>query len=192
MKMKKITSLMLCGLVVATLATGCSQNKGADKGTEGQTTASTTSGESEMFPKIDLKDTMGNKVDNSMFKNNKLTILNMWNTGCQSCIDEMPNLEKMNKNFEKMGAKIVGINYDIQNEPNQVKDIIKKQGVTYQNVIVNSSSNEEIRSYMEKIFAYPTTVFVNSEGKIVGQMEGTIDGPDRIKEIEKMIKDNSK
>ncbi|SFE67079.1 TlpA family protein disulfide reductase [Peptostreptococcus sp. D1] len=192
MKMKKITSLMLCGLVVVTLATGCSQNKGADKGTEGQKTASTAIDESGMFPKLDLKDTMGNKVDNSIFKNNKLTILNIWNTDCQPCVDEMPNLEKMNKNFEKMGAKIIGVNYDIQNKPKQAEDIIKKQGVTYQNVIVNSSSNEEIRSYMEKIFAYPTTVFVNSEGKIVGKMEGTIDSPERVKEIEKIIKDNSK
>lgn len=47
------------------------------------------------------EDINGNKVDSSIFSKYKLTVVNVWNTGCTPCVGEIPTLDKLNKEYEK-------------------------------------------------------------------------------------------
>lgn len=115
-----------------------------------------------------LKDLEGNEIVSSdVFKENKLTMINIWATFCGPCIREMPDLQKIHEELKEQGVAVLGIIGDTPDEDNEIaaKKIIETKGVKFINVI----PDEEIKSSLiESIAGYPTTLFVDSEGKIVG------------------------
>ena len=44
-------------------------------------------------------DTQGNPVSNDIFSDYDTTMVNFWNNGCGTCIEEMPELEKLYQQF---------------------------------------------------------------------------------------------
>ena len=47
----------------------------------------------DIFPEFIGKDFNGNDVDNSLFANNTVTVINFWFNGCKPCIAELPKLK---------------------------------------------------------------------------------------------------
>lgn len=137
------------------------------------------------FPKFHGKDFDGNDVDNSMFKNNKITVLNLWFNGCAACVNEMPALDQFNKKLKEKGAEVVGVNVEAGENAESLavaKDILAKQGVSYRNITIDG--DQELMDYLAKIFAFPTTIIVDRNGNIIGDpIVGAIDGEKRQKEI---------
>ncbi len=100
-----------------------------------------------------------------IFSKNEITVLNLWASWCGPCVGEMPELEELHKELQEKGCGVVGILVDA-NEGSGLKDgqeIIADTGVTYINLIPWEGLNETIS------FKYlPTTIFVDSNGQIVG------------------------
>lgn len=61
---------------------------------------------------MQTEDIKGNKVDSSIFSENKLTVINLWNTGCTPCITEIPELDKLNKYYADKGVSIKGLVFE--------------------------------------------------------------------------------
>ena len=101
-----------------------------------------------------------------IFANNKLTMVNCWASWCGPCIQEMPELEAMSKEFEEKGCQIIGVLMDGNTAQglSDAKEIIKDTGVTYPNVVVWDGFTKAI-----VLQGYPTTFFVNDKGEIVGE-----------------------
>lgn len=139
----------------------------------------------ENFPTFTAQDMNGNKVTNDIFNKSKLSVVNFWFTGCEACIGEMPELEKLSTKLKEKDVQLIGICTDANNEDYkaEAKKILEKNGVTFTNLAMDS--NSEIDSYLKSIVAFPTTIIVNSEGKIVG--ETIIGGLDDEKQIEKLM-----
>ena len=53
-----------------------------------------------------------NQVDESVFKGKKLTMINIWATYCGPCINEMPALGKISREYAGEGFQIIGIPVD--------------------------------------------------------------------------------
>lgn len=49
----------------------------------------------DVFLEFTAKDFEGNEVDQSVFANTKLTMMNVWATFCGTCIREMPELGEL-------------------------------------------------------------------------------------------------
>ena len=47
------------------------------------------------FPEFSEADTEGNPVSSDIFADYDATIVNFWNNGCGTCIEEMPELEEL-------------------------------------------------------------------------------------------------
>lgn len=142
----------------------------------------------EKFPEFTGTDFEGNKVDEGIFKKNKVTVLNFWFNGCSACVNEMPGLEKFNKELKGKETEIVGVNvrYDDDKELQEAKEIVKKQGVTYKNITIDGG--DKAKKYLDKIMAFPTTVLVDQDGNVIGKpISGNIDNEKSQKEILKMI-----
>ncbi len=90
---KKLTVVALTMVAIASLAVGCTSSK------EGST--NTANSNSKLFKEMKTEDINGNKVDSSIFSKYKLTVVNVWNTGCTPCVGEIPTLDKLNKEYEK-------------------------------------------------------------------------------------------
>ena len=130
---------------------------------EPQTISDIIGGKVIEFETTDLE---GNTVSSKeIFAKNQYTMINFWASFCGPCVRELPELEKLNKLFEEKGCGIIGILTDGM-EPGglaDAKDIIADTGVTYLNVIDSMGLAQAI-----DIQAIPTTIFVDSNGVIVG------------------------
>ena len=51
------------------------------------------------FPEFDEVDMEGSPVTSDIFADYDATIVNFWNNGCGSCIEEMPELEELYQDF---------------------------------------------------------------------------------------------
>ena len=109
-------------------------------------------------------DINGNEVSsNDLFKDHKLTMVNIWATFCGPCLKEMPELEKLSKKFNQDGYGLVGVIADSSTSLDEAKAIMADMGISYPNVC----NNDDIEKAMPTQVV-PTTYFVDSEGNIVG------------------------
>ena len=134
-------------------------------------TAADSSDADTPFKNFSATDYDGNKVDDSLFSNNAVTVLNFWFTGCKPCVGELSKLNKMNEAIKSMGGEVVGINTDTlddnQDGIKEAKEILKAKGASYKNLTFDSDST--VGKYAGNIMAFPTTVLVDKDGNIVGE-----------------------
>lgn len=139
-------------------------------------TTKDTSGQSEIngFKAFEGQTLDGETVDASIFKNAKLTVVNVWGTFCNPCIEELPSLGEIAKQYKNKDVQIVGIVGDVYNdsmgidEPTveDAKSIVKDTKANYTHVIPSESLYRELLTNMT---AFPTTFFIDSDGNYVGQ-----------------------
>ena len=155
-------------------------SENADKETEKadseETTVITTVAEKDQpfFSDFTSVTIDGKKVDQDILKGNKITMVNVWGTFCSACLREMPELQKISKNYEDKDLKIVGMivdTYDYSKGENteekiaKAEEIMTQTGVTYTNILPSESLNDAKLDY---IFTVPTTYFLDENGVIIG------------------------
>ena len=136
------------------------------------------------------KDLDGNDVDESLFAQNKVTVVNFWFSGCKPCVEELSKLNELNDKIKKMGGEVVGINTDTlddnQDGIKEAKKILKAQGASYKNLTFDSDST--VGEYAGNIMAFPTTVLVDKDGNIIGEpFMGGIDDQSNYDQLMKQI-----
>ena len=116
------------------------------------------------FETLDIN---GNPVKSEdIFKGHKVTMLNIWATTCSACISEMPELMRLNKEFEEKGGQIVGLVFDADEADliTEAKEIVSELGIDFLTLLPND--------YLSNTFdamSYPTTYFINEKGEIMGE-----------------------
>lgn len=184
---KKIVPTLVAIMITISLAACNTNNTDTSKKTANETA------QDNLFPKFTGTDFNNNTVDNTLFNKNEVTLLNFWFNGCSACVNEMPALEDLNKKLQKKGAELIGINVEAgssEKSLSEAKEILAKQGVTYRNLFI--SGGQKAQEYIEKIFAFPTTIMVDKSGNIIGDpITGSIEDEKKIDSILKMV-DNIK
>lgn len=107
----------------------------------------------------------GNEVTESIFSGYDLTVINVWGTFCGPCIGEMPELARWHKELPE-NVQLIGLVSDV-NEGGDVsaaQKILSDTGVEFVNLL-SSNSLIPLLSMSQYV---PTTYFVDSEGKMVG------------------------
>ena len=141
------------------------------------------------FSTVDID---GNPVDSSLFGNADVTLVNIWGTFCGPCLQEMPHLGELAAEYKDKGVQFLGIVCDTMNRDGSVNDevvalareIAQKTGATYTHLPFTDFA-DELNTVLEYV---PTTVFVNGEGKIVGELHvGSMDKAGWIQVIEQTL-----
>lgn len=181
--MKKFLSIVLTLCLIVTCFVGCKNDSDNDNSKSTSIDSSielkvpkesldkVKQNSFENFTAIDLS---GKKQTSEIFKGKKLTMINIWATFCSPCINEMPDLQKLSEEYSNKGFQIVGIISDITNVNgvyNKILigdaiDIIEDTGVSYINLLP-SDSIDMIK--LSEVYSVPETIFVDENGKIVGQ-----------------------
>ena len=143
-----------------------------------------------VFSDFSGEDFDGNKVDDSLFSGNAVTVVNFWFTGCKPCVSELSTLNELNDAIKSMGGEVVGINTEtFDGNKTAIKEaasVLESQGVKYRNLSIDSSS--AAGKYASEIMAFPTTILVDRNGNIVGEpMLGGIDNKDNYDALMKQI-----
>ena len=168
MNRKRITkkaTLALVAMMTVTSVVGCSQSNNSNKNqqgsnqkteqkTEQKTDKNTNSSlsSSTIFKDMKTTDIDGNKVDKSIFSKYKLTMVNVWNTGCSPCISEIPTLDRLNKEYREKGVSIKGMLLEsgiglTDEEKATAKEILSKANATYQQLTVTKDIVEKYHAY---------------------------------------------
>jgi thiol-disulfide isomerase/thioredoxin len=114
---------------------------------------------------FETKDLDGNPVKSEeLFAKNDVTMINIWGSFCPPCKEEMPALEKLNKEMAGKKAAVVGILGDgIEEQPiKDGKDFLAQNNITFLNLLPPENMDEVL-----PVEAYPTSFFVNSKGEIL-------------------------
>ena len=122
---------------------------------------------------LDALDLTGERVDASIFKEHKLTMVNIWATYCSPCISEMPALGELNDAYAGQGFQVVGIVTDVLNRDGsismgqlqQARQIISTTGADYRHLLPSESLDA---AKLNAVSAVPETFFVNQAGRQVG------------------------
>ena len=143
------------------------------------------------FPAFDGKDLDGNEVDSStLFEGNTVTVVNFWFTTCSPCVNELADLEELNKQLAEKGGAVVGINsFTLDGDEtaiSEAKDVLTKKGISYKNIWFDS--NSEAGKFTSGLFSYPTTYVVDKNGNIVGEpIVGAITAQKQAETLQKLI-----
>ena len=138
------------------------------------------------FPKFDAVDFKGKEVNNEVFKDSPVTIMSIWFTGCKGCIDEMPTLQKISEELKDKNVKVMSIcldTYEDKKIKEEAEKIIEAKGVKYPNLAVKPS--EEIDNYLKNFTAFPTTLLIGRDGKIIDNI--SVGSQEKIDELYKKI-----
>lgn len=180
-KNRKFAAIVLAGILGVCMSGGCSLEQEAN--TEGSSeqnieSSSVTSGSTESVGTFETTDIEGTSYTEKVFGEYDLTMVNIFATWCTPCVQELPELQKLYEEMQSQGVNVVGIVTDTVDEKGnsdsealkKAKELKEQAGVTYPFLVPDS---EGLNGRLNKVQAFPTTIFVDKEGNIVG---GTYEG----------------
>ncbi len=103
----------------------------------------------------------GAAADEKIFAGHSLTMINFFEPWCPPCVAELPELEKLYETYAPEGFQILGV----FSTEEGVEAVLADAGVSYPALRYVSAFDSLQTGYV------PTTVFVNGEGKIVGDTQ---------------------
>ncbi len=123
----------------------------------------------QMVPNFFWLDQNGKKISFAEFSKGKPVLVNFWATWCGPCVHEIPDLVALNEEYTAKGALVIGISADRDDDAlNLVSGFTKEKNVVYPIVIDNGDLEEAFGG----LRGYPTTFYIDKNGKIVKKMIG--------------------
>jgi len=110
----------------------------------------------------------GEEVTEEIFANADLTMVNIWGTFCGPCISEMPDLGEISREYADKGFQIVGMLCDVMEPGDETAlEIVGETKADYTHIIASEDLTMNVLQYVSSV---PTTVFVDKEGNLVGEV----------------------
>lgn len=128
--------------------------------------------EIEKYSNIDLsgfkaETITGQSVTSDYFKDYDITMINLWTTSCGPCIEEMPDIAELYKT-KPDNTNIISICVDLAHNKKELKfanKVMKDSKAEFITLIPDSVLRERLT---DNVQLFPTTIFVDSDGKTVG------------------------
>lgn len=125
-----------------------------------------------------LRETAVQTIDGESLKlsdyADKVVVLNIWATWCGPCRLEMPELVKISNEYKTRGLVVLGLatTYNEQNDPERVKEYIKKQNVPYKIIWDDGTLAAPLVQAVQARSVIPQSFVISREGKIVKHFSG--------------------
>lgn len=120
--------------------------------------------------KFDTLDLEGNAVTSEILQKADVTMVNIWATWCPPCKAELPDIGNLERKYRDKGVQVVAVCSDVTDEDDSTledaKDIIKDAECEF----VVLRKNKSLDAIYYNIQAYPTTIFFDKNGNVVGNI----------------------
>ena len=80
-------------------------------------------------PPVSLPDILGNQVNLSKHLGKSPVVLSFWSIYCDSCVDEMLSLQKLEDKYQGEGLVIMAVNEDIRVPKERIRRFIEIRGL---------------------------------------------------------------
>ena len=134
-------------------------------------------------PDIKLTDIQGQNLNLSALKN-QIVLVNFWATSCSGCIQEMPELVKLQNKYAADNYKTIAVamSYDT---PEYIENYVKEKKLPF---FITFDAEGKIAKSFGDVGLTPSTFLINKNGEIIKKYVGVAD----IKEIEMLIQKEMK
>jgi len=124
-------------------------------------------------------------LSQSIFKENKVVIVNFWASWCIPCLTEMPSLNRLYDLKKDQGLMIVGVNSDYEDQKKLIKKIKKQYNINYP--LEEDKNGKLVDGF--SVLGLPTT-FIVKEGQVIEIIKGefNFNSSDFIKKLEELLK----
>ena len=170
--MKKIFAIIIAASLLLTACgkeTNEKQNSSENENiSTGSSSSSTSQSEKskKSFVKFNAKSLTGEEITEEIFSDYDITMINIWATWCGPCVNEIPELGELNNKLPE-NYNLITICTDGKGQEEEVKSFLENKGVNISVLI----PDENIENFLKKhVNAYPTSLFVDKEGNIIGKM----------------------
>ncbi len=102
------------------------------------------------------------------FSKNRLTALHFWATWCSPCVEEFPQVSRIQEKYQNRGFQVIALSLDTQKE--QVKKFFAEENIRNLAPLFDGGNSQAL-----KIRGLPTTIFVNSSGEAIARIDGAVD-----------------
>lgn len=141
------------------------------------------------FPNFSATDFDGNEVDESIFSEHAVTLVNFWFNECSPCVEEIPTLHALNQEMAEKGGAVLGINADGASGQDMVaaaKEILNAQHADYQNLYF--APETDAGKLVSSIQAFPTSLLIDRNGNVVGEpILGSIESEEMLKQVKERM-----
>ena len=103
----------------------------------------------------------GKSVDAKQWQG-KVLVVNFWASWCPPCVEEMPTLDLLQREYQNQNVVFVGIGID---SPSNIREFLKKNPVSYPILIGGLEGSSLSKQMGNTQGALPYTVIINSQGK---------------------------
>ncbi len=174
MKIKILCCLVAAGL----LLTGCSADKEVQDNTNAQQAENVSGENSENVDEgedyiltFTAKTVEGEEITSDIFADSRLTMMNIWATYCNPCLQEMPDLGEIAAAYDKADFQMIGIISDVMegDDVEYAKALIEHTKANYPHLVLSESLYFNL---VNGVDAVPTTFFVNKSGVVLGYVVG--------------------
>lgn len=166
--MKKMKCLALL-LMTALLFTACGKSEEVvEENTESVEAEEKVQEPVKLFGVFDTQTLEGEAVTEEIFAEADLTMVNIWGTFCGPCIEEMPDLGEISREYKDKGFQIVGMVCDVTEPGDETAlQIVGETKADYTHVVASEDLTMNALQYVSSV---PTTVFLDKEGNVVGEV----------------------
>jgi peroxiredoxin len=121
------------------------------------------------MPAFSLPNVIDGKTIDSQEFQGKALLVTFFATWCPPCMEEVPTLIKLQKEFAKDGFSVIGLSVDEQG-PGVVVKLISKQGINYPVVMADSRTIQDFGG----VYGIPVSFLVNRSGNVVKKYPGEV------------------
>lgn len=109
----------------------------------------------------------------------RATLVNMWATFCGPCVEEMPDILAVRREYADRGLKVILVSGDFESQRDQVVEFLAGMGVDFPSFIKKGADMEFIDTMNpDWSGAMPASFLYDGRGRQVDFWEGKIARPD--------------
>jgi len=94
----------------------------------------------------------------------KVLLIDFWATWCGPCIAELPNVQRVYKDFHEKGLEIVSISLDRSPEP--LEAFLEREDLSWTHILNAASPRDEDPASIYGVTSIPTMILVGRDGRI--------------------------
>lgn len=173
---------ILLGVLPAMLFWGCAgkntvQNPEAETQKEENAASEKEENAASEAVAFEGQDLEGNTVSQEICTQSKLTMINVWATYCNPCLNEMPELGELVQEYDTADFQLIGIVSDVLEGQDEdalayAADLAAETGADYPHLLLNESLYSGL---LAEVSAVPTTFFLNEKGEVLDVVVGAMD-----------------
>ena len=133
------------------------------------------------MPSFELEDVVtGAPIASTSFAGKSL-LITFWATWCPPCIQEIPNLIKLQNEYSANGFSVVAISVD--QEKGVVQKMVNRKEINYPVMMADKAVTRDFGG----VFGIPTSFLVSKKGTVVKRYSGFVPHSVLVKDLQQII-----